>query len=103
MLFLQDGHLKIDGTVEDIKKLASSSLVKVCFSGELDWDFSSFDFCKKFYCEEGKWTLETAAADSLVRELVTKNILFKNLTIERENLESAFLNLSQSNKGETNT
>jgi ABC-2 type transport system ATP-binding protein len=99
VLFLQHGHLKIDGTVEDIKKVASSSLVKVSFILEEDVDFSHFTHCENFSRDQERYVLESYATDHLLRELVQKNINFKNLSIERENLESAFLNLSNLKPG----
>lgn len=94
VIFLHNGAIKIDGTVDEIKKIASTSLVKVIFKSEQAVDFLSFEFCEKFSTTDGIYTLETYDSDKLIRELVVKNIFFQNLTIERENLESAFLNLS---------
>lgn len=94
VLFLQHGQIKLDGTVEAIKKIASTSLIKISFVLESDYDFSSFQYCEKFSRQQEKYILETYEPDNLLRELVQKNVEFKNLSIERENLESAFLNLS---------
>ncbi|MES2613974.1 MAG: ABC transporter ATP-binding protein [Bdellovibrionota bacterium] len=95
VIFLQHGHIKIDGTVDDIKKIASSALIKVSFILENEVNFSEFNFCENYARVEEKVFLETFEPDNLLRELVQKNINFKNLAIERENLESAFLNLSK--------
>ncbi len=94
VLFLQNKQLKIDGTVDNIKKIASASFTKINFIGEKDWNFSSFSHCKQAYFQHGKWTIETAEPDNLIRELVANQISFQNLNVERDNLESAFLNLS---------
>ena len=83
--------------MDEIKKIASSSLIKVSFILEEEVDFSAFSHCEKFSRDQEKYVLETYASDHLLREMVHKNIQFKNLTIERENLESAFLNLSNLN------
>lgn len=94
VIFLQHGSIKIDGTVEEIKKVASSSLVKVSFVFTDEFDFRLLPSCEKFWREEEKIVIESFDADNLLRELVQNQISFKNLNIERENLESAFLNLS---------
>lgn len=96
VIFLQHEQIKIDGTVEEIKKIASSSLIKVSFILENDLNFSNFKHCENFIRHEEKVVLETYEPDNLIRELVHNKVAFKNLSIERENLESAFLNLSNS-------
>jgi ABC-2 type transport system ATP-binding protein len=94
VIFLQHGQIKIDGTVEDIKKVASSSLVKVSFELSENMTFDNFKYAESFQNVDEKYILETYDPDNLIRELVLQKISFKNLNIERENLESAFLNLS---------
>lgn len=100
ILFLQHGKIHFDGTVDDIKKIATSRIVKVQFFCAQDLDFSVFQTVEKASRVDNTYVLETYEPDQLIRELVHKNVDFKNLSLEKENLESAFLNLSQ-NASET--
>lgn len=95
VLFLQHGKIHFDGTVSEIKKIATSHLVKIKFFCEQDFDFAQFQTVENVKKMDEMYVLETYEPDHLLRELVHKNVEFKNLSIEKENLESAFLNLSQ--------
>lgn len=102
ILFLQHGQIHFDGSVSQLKQIASSKLTKVCFFCATPYDFAAFDSVENVLHstdEEGfsaQVILETYDSDQLLRDLVSKQIPFQNLTIEKENLESAFLNLSKS-------
>ena len=95
VIFLNKGEIIVDGTVDDIKKMASSSLVKVSFELSGENKLTNFQYAQKIMRDENKFILETSDPDNLIRELVQKNISFTKLSIEHENLESAFLNLSK--------
>ena len=75
--------------------MASSSLVKVSFELSGENKLTNFQYAQKIMRDENKFILETSDPDNLIRELVQKNISFTKLSIEHENLESAFLNLSK--------
>jgi ABC-2 type transport system ATP-binding protein len=96
VIFLHQGQIKIDGTVEDVKQSAASSLVMVCFQCPSAFDVTKLKTYVKHTQEENSHLFETTDPDSLVRELVLEKIPFQQLSIQRENLESAFLNLSRS-------
>ena len=95
VIFLNKGEIIVDGTVDDIKKMASTSLVKVSFEYTGENTLSDIQYAQKITRDENKLILETSEPDNLIRELVQKNIYFTKLSIEHENLESAFLNLSK--------
>ncbi len=97
VLFLQKGQIRVDGSVSDVMALVEPSLVRVSFKYSQHSDFSQFPFCQKASWAEGVWTLETSQPDLLVRELVKKDILFEDLSIVRDDLEDAFLQLSHLN------
>ncbi len=97
VLFLKKGQICVDGPVADVMALVEPSLVRVSFKGHESWNFETFTSCQKSTWSEGIWILETAQPDALLRELVTKEIAFEGLAIERDDLEDAFLQLSHSN------
>lgn len=97
IIFLQDGQIKADGSVNTIKQIANSSRTKIIFSCEpqLHLTFENFRNIDYFEKENSNYLLQTTDPDALIYELVENKIPFTNLQIIRENLESAFLNLSK--------
>lgn len=95
IIFLQNGQIKADGTVNEIKKLANSSLTKIIFSCKHQFVFDKFQYVDSYESENSNYLLQTTNPDALIYELVENKIPFTNLQIIRENLESAFINLSK--------
>lgn len=95
IIFLHDGEVKVDGTVADVKKLAAQALAYVHFHCAVDGNFRKLEHVHEFHQDGTAVRLATYNVDDLIRELVAKKIPFENLTIQRENLESAFLSLSK--------
>lgn len=95
VIFLQNHKVRIDGTVENLKKLTSSQLVQVSFTLPEVHAFSQFKYVEKYEHQGAQHTLWTQRSDDLIRELVHAQIPFQNLNVVRDNLESAFLALSK--------
>ena len=95
IIFLQNGRIKADGSVSEIKALANSALAKVIFSCETQCIFDNFSNIDSYKCENSNYCLQTTNPDALIYELVENKIPFHNLQIIRENLESAFIHLSK--------
>jgi ABC-2 type transport system ATP-binding protein len=95
IIFLQDGQIKADGSVNEIKRIANSSLTKIIFSCESQLLFDKFHYIDFYESENSNYSLQTTNPDALIYELVENKIPFSNLQIIRENLESAFINLSK--------
>ncbi|APJ03515.1 ABC transporter ATP-binding protein [Silvanigrella aquatica] len=95
ILFLQNGKIIADGSVSHIKSLANTSNTKVTFQCNSKINWEQFKNMRSFQNDNDNYTLMTTNPDALIYELVQNNVPFHNLQIIRENLESAFLNLSK--------
>lgn len=97
LLFLQNGKIVFDGTVNDFKKDYAISLKKIKFYAEN----LSVSELKKIECvqnvtvSDNHYTIETSSPDDCLRALVKNSIHFQNINIEASSLEESFLNLSQ--------
>ncbi len=95
IIFLQNGQIKADGSVNEIKRIANSSLTKIVFSSASQLIFDNFKYIDSYESENSNYLLQTTNPDALIYELVENKIPFTNLQIIKENLESAFINLSK--------
>ena len=95
IIFLQNGQIKADGSVNEIKRIANSSLTKILFTSDSQLVFDNFQYVESYELENSNYLLQTTNPDALIYELVENKIPFTNLQIIRENLESAFINLSK--------
>ncbi|KAB8032243.1 ABC transporter ATP-binding protein [Fluviispira multicolorata] len=95
ILFLQKGEIIADESVEGLQKLANSTQSKVSFDCGTECSFEGFQTIDSVINKNRNYTLITKNSDALIYELVKHNIPFSNLQIKKENLESAFLNLSK--------
>lgn len=95
IIFLQNGQIKADGSVPEIKKLANTTLTSVTFRADSPIALTHFVHMVSYTNEQNEYLLKTNNPDALIYELVENKIPFTNLQIIRENLESAFINLSK--------
>ncbi|BBH52876.1 ABC transporter ATP-binding protein [Fluviispira sanaruensis] len=95
ILFLQKCEIIADESVEGIQKIANSKLAKVSFECGTQCEFDNFNSIDSITKNKTNYILTTKNSDQLICELVNNNIPFSNLQIKKENLESAFLNLSK--------
>jgi ABC-2 type transport system ATP-binding protein len=97
IIFLHQGTIKAQGTVEEIKKIGISSLSQITFFCEEILSFHYYKNVQHWNLSEHIYTLHTRNPDALIYELVENKIPFSKLNIVKENLESAFLKLSKGN------
>lgn len=97
ILFLANGNIVADGSVQDIKMQANFNFSYVRFLCEAPLELNSFQFVNSYQVENNIYSIATANSDNLIYELVNHKVPFKNLQIQKENLESAFLHLSKGN------
>ncbi len=97
IIFLQNGQIKADGSVNEIKNLANSSETNVTFYSQFPITLDHFHFIESIEHENNYFIIKTTNPDALIYELVENKVPFRNLQITRENLESAFIHLSKGN------
>lgn len=92
VLVLDDGVISTEGSVQDI--ISNSAMTSISFQAEqcpID-----LQYAVNVKQKEGRYFLETANSDRLIRELVHKQINFQHLLVHKSNLETAFLTMSHS-------
>ncbi|WP_158997501.1 ABC transporter ATP-binding protein [Pigmentibacter ruber] len=97
ILVLANGKIIADGSIEDIKKRANFNLSYVTFYCDSNLNLNLFPFVSSFEVENNFYSIKTTNSDIFISDLVTQKVPFKNLQIQKENLESAFIHLSKGN------
>lgn len=97
ILFLANGNIIADGSVNDIKQKANSQFSYVNFYCTEKFAWERFACINSLQVENNHYSLTTTNSDDLIYELVSHKVPFKNLHIQKENLESAFIRLSKGN------
>jgi ABC-2 type transport system ATP-binding protein len=93
IVILEQGKIKVEGTVTDIKALAG--LARIKFKAPQIPDDLHYVAKREQY--NGHFILHTEQVDALVRELVRRDIAFRDLQIIESSLESAYLKMTESN------
>ncbi|MER3483827.1 MAG: ABC transporter ATP-binding protein, partial [Meiothermus sp.] len=91
---IDKGRLVAEGTVAEIK--ARVGLKRVCFSGSEVPELPSISRSEQ---ENGIITLYTTDSDTVVRQLVARNLPFSELEVQPVSLEQAFFALTERDSG----
>lgn len=91
---LEEGRIKIEGSVNHIKSLAGMARIRF----HADVMLTDFPYVEKIEKEGNIYTLHTHSVDNLVRALVENQIPFKHLQIVESSLENAFITMTQEKK-----
>ena len=89
VVVLSGGRIRADGDVDTIRGAVRRS--RVTLRTALLPDLPGIDHTER---DGDRWTLHTADADALVRDLVTSGAAFSDLGVARASLEEAFLTLT---------
>jgi ABC-2 type transport system ATP-binding protein len=92
LILLDQGQLIAQGSVEEIKARMGLSKVRFVFAGELE--FSELPPISHVKRAGDVYTCYSADADTLIRELVRRNVPFHHLEVVPLGLEEAFLLLT---------
>ncbi len=87
IIILEQGKIKIEGSVDEIKALAG--ITRVCFQATKIPEHLAY--VEKTEQQGDLYTLHTTQADELIRDLVHQDVAFRNLKIIESSLETAFL------------
>lgn len=96
VLVLDDGVIRAEGSVQDI--ISNSAMTSISFQAEQCP--ADLQYAANVQQKEGRFFLETANSDKLIRELVHKQINFQHLVVHESNLETAFLTMSHSGESQ---
>lgn len=92
VVILHQGKIRADGSVAEIKRLAT--VAKVCFQCTSKPELSN-ELAVDISFEHGRCIIYTKRPDDVVRALVHNDVDFTELEVIRTSLEDAFLQVSQ--------
>lgn len=96
IIILEQGVIKQEGTVAEIKALAGMARVGF-LADDMSCDMlqNNIPGIEKIEQQAERYTLHTHDSDHVVRALVNQNIAFRELTVIESSLESAYLQVTE--------